>query len=80
MNPAALFHPAVSAWLAEGFTTSRGRRGTLIHHDAINRVLRGRRGAQLTALTSGGTIPDTADSLMRAAGRESDSWTSPMNL
>jgi ATP-dependent Lhr-like helicase len=47
--------------LAEGFATSRGRRGTLIHHDAINHLLRGRRGARLTALTSGGTIPDTAD-------------------
>jgi ATP-dependent Lhr-like helicase len=47
--------------LAQGFATSRGRRGTLIHHDAINHVLRGRRGARLTALTSGGTIPDTAD-------------------
>ena len=47
--------------LAEGFTTRRGRRGALIHYDAINRVLRGRRGAGLTALTSGGTIPDNAD-------------------
>ena len=52
---------AVVHMLAEGFSTSRGRRGALIHHDAINRVLRGRRGARLTALTSGGTIPDTAD-------------------
>ncbi len=47
--------------LAEGFATSRGRRGALIHHDAINHMLRGRRGARLTALISGGTIPDTAD-------------------
>ena len=47
--------------LAEGFTTRRGRRGALIHHDAVNHMLRGRRGARLTALTSGGTIPDTAD-------------------
>ena len=52
---------AVVHMLAEGFATSRGRRGTLIHHDAINHMLRGRRGARLTALTSGGTIPDTAD-------------------
>ena len=52
---------AVVQMLAEGFTTRRGRRGALIHHDAVNRVLRGRRGAQTTALTSGGTIPDTAD-------------------
>ena len=52
---------AVVAMLAQGFSTRRGRRGALIHHDAINHVLRGRRGARLTALTSGGTIPDTAD-------------------
>ena len=52
---------AVVRMLGEGFTTRRGRRGALIHHDAINHVLRGRRGARLTALTSGGTIPDTAD-------------------
>jgi ATP-dependent helicase Lhr and Lhr-like helicase len=47
--------------LAEGFTTRRGRHGALIHHDAVNHQLRGRRGARLTAITSGGTIPDTAD-------------------
>ena len=41
--------------------TRRGRRGALIHHDAVNGMLRGRRGARLTALTSGGAIPDTAD-------------------
>jgi len=52
---------AVIRMLADGFTTRRGRRGALIHYDAINHVLRGRRGARLTALTSGGTIPDTAD-------------------
>jgi ATP-dependent Lhr-like helicase len=52
---------AVVHMLAEGFATSRGRRGTLIHYDAVNHMLRGRRGARLTALTSGGTIPDTAD-------------------
>ena len=47
--------------LAEGFSTRRGRTGALIHHDAVNRVLRPRRGARLTAITSGGAIPDTAD-------------------
>ena len=52
---------AVLAMLAEGYSTRRGRRGALIHHDAVNHRLRGRRGARLTALTSGGTIPDTAD-------------------
>jgi ATP-dependent Lhr-like helicase len=52
---------AVVLMLAEGFTTRRGRRGALIHHDAVNQILRGRRGARLTALTSGGAIPDNAD-------------------
>jgi ATP-dependent helicase Lhr and Lhr-like helicase len=47
--------------LAEGAATRRGRRGALIHRDAIHRRLRGRRGARLAALTSGGTIPDNAD-------------------
>jgi ATP-dependent Lhr-like helicase len=47
--------------LADGFATRRGRRGALVHYDAVNRVLRGRRGARLVALTSGGTIPDNAD-------------------
>ena len=58
--PRADFDAAI-AMLAEGFSTRRGRRGALIHHDAVNHMLRGRRGARITALTSGGTIPDTAD-------------------
>ena len=47
--------------LAEGFSTKRGRRSAYLHHDAVNKRLRGRRGARLTAITSGGAIPDTAD-------------------
>ena len=47
--------------LAEGFSTKRGRRAALIHHDAINHRIRARRGARLTALTSGGAIPDNTD-------------------
>jgi ATP-dependent Lhr-like helicase len=47
--------------LAEGFSTKRGRRGALIHYDGINRRVRGRRGARLVALTSGGAIPDNGD-------------------
>ncbi|MBV8805908.1 MAG: ATP-dependent DNA helicase, partial [Sinobacteraceae bacterium] len=47
--------------LAEGYSTRRGRHGALIYHDAVNHVLRPRRSARLTAITSGGTIPDNAD-------------------
>jgi len=47
--------------LAEGYATRRGPRAAYLHRDAVNGVLRSRRGARLTALTSGGAIPDTAD-------------------
>jgi ATP-dependent Lhr-like helicase len=52
---------AVVTMLADGFTTRRGRRGALVHHDGVNGMLRPRRGARLTAITSGGAIPDNAD-------------------
>ncbi|HJU39781.1 MAG TPA: DEAD/DEAH box helicase, partial [Tahibacter sp.] len=52
---------AVVRMLADGFTTRRGPRAAYLHRDAVNGVLRGRRGARLTAVTSGGAIPDTAD-------------------
>jgi ATP-dependent Lhr-like helicase len=47
--------------LADGFSTRRGHRAAYLHRDAVNGMLRGRRGARLTALTSGGAIPDNAD-------------------
>ncbi len=47
--------------LAEGYGMKRGHLRQYLHHDAVNKQLRGRRGARLTALTSGGTIPDNAD-------------------
>ena len=52
---------SVLRMLADGFTTRRGRRGALIHRDEVNGRLRGRRGARITAITSGGTIPDNSD-------------------
>jgi ATP-dependent Lhr-like helicase len=52
---------AVVRMLSEGFTTRRGRRGAYLHHDAVNGRLRARRGARLSAITSGGAIPDTSD-------------------
>jgi ATP-dependent Lhr-like helicase len=47
--------------LAEGYSTRRGARAGYLHRDAVHGRIRGRRNARLTALTSGGTIPDTAD-------------------
>jgi len=52
---------AVLRMLAEGYTTRHGPRGAYLHRDAVNGVLRASRGARLTAITSGGAIPDTAD-------------------
>jgi ATP-dependent helicase Lhr and Lhr-like helicase len=44
-----------------GIETGRGRRMAYLHRDRVNRRLRGRRGARLAALTSGGAIPETGD-------------------
>ncbi|RAO74526.1 DEAD/DEAH box helicase [Dyella jiangningensis] len=50
--------------LADGFTTRHGPRSAYIHRDAVHKQLRARRNARLTAITSGGAIPDTADYLV----------------
>ena len=47
--------------LADGIATNRGRGLAYLHHDRINRRIKGRRGARLAAITSGGAIPDTAN-------------------
>jgi ATP-dependent Lhr-like helicase len=57
--PRADFDTVVDV-LSEGIATSRGRAGALLHRDGVNKKLRGRRGARLSAITSGGAIPDLA--------------------
>ncbi|MGY4831003.1 DEAD/DEAH box helicase [Sphaerotilaceae bacterium SBD11-9] len=52
---------AVVRMLADGFSTRHGQRAAYVHRDAVHHRLRERKGARLTALTSGGAIPDTAD-------------------
>jgi ATP-dependent Lhr-like helicase len=47
--------------VSEGFTTRQGQRAGHVHRDAVNHLLRERKGARMTALTSGGTIPETGD-------------------
>ncbi len=51
---------AVVDMLAEGVATSPGRTTALLHRDAVNGRVKGRRGARLAALTGGGAIPDSA--------------------
>ena len=47
--------------LAEGIRTGRGRRAYYLHRDRVNGTVKGRRGARLAALTSGGAIPELGD-------------------
>ncbi|POA28981.1 MULTISPECIES: DEAD/DEAH box helicase [unclassified Pseudomonas] len=54
-------YQALLQMLAEGYNGRQGIRSAYLHRDAVTRTLRGRRGAKLTAVTSGGTIPDNAD-------------------
>lgn len=51
---------AVVEMLSEGIATSRGRSGAMLHRDQVNGRVRGRRGARLAAITSGGAIPENA--------------------
>ncbi|HEY0194599.1 MAG TPA: DEAD/DEAH box helicase, partial [Kofleriaceae bacterium] len=48
----------ILAMLAEGVSDRRGRVGAHIHRDRVAGMLRGRRGARLAAILSGGAIPD----------------------
>jgi ATP-dependent Lhr-like helicase len=52
---------SVVRMLAEGYSSRRGRRSAFLFHDAINRRLRARPAARLTALQNGGAIPDHFD-------------------
>ena len=54
-------YEAVLVLLSEGIRTGRGQRAAYLHRDRVNNVLKGRRGARLAALTSGGAIPERAD-------------------
>jgi ATP-dependent helicase Lhr and Lhr-like helicase len=47
--------------LARGYVTRRGRRGALVHHDALHDKIRARKGSRMTAITNGGAIPEVFD-------------------
>jgi len=44
--------------LSDGIASSRGRYGAYLFRDRINGIVKARRGSRLTAITSGGAIPD----------------------
>ena len=52
---------AVIEMLSEGIAHARGRSGAFLHRDQVNGIVRGRRGARLAAITSGGAIPENAN-------------------
>ena len=52
---------AIVSMLSDGIATQRGRSGAYLHRDQVNGRVRGRRGARLAAITSGGAIPETAN-------------------
>jgi ATP-dependent helicase Lhr and Lhr-like helicase len=51
----------VAELVSEGIQTGRGRRAAYLHRDRVAGRLRGRRGARIAALTSGGAIPELGD-------------------
>ena len=51
----------VADMLGEGIRTGRGQRAYYLHRDQVNGLARARRGARITALTSGGAIPELGD-------------------
>jgi ATP-dependent Lhr-like helicase len=51
----------ITGLLSEGIRTGRGRRAYYLHRDQVNGTVKGRRGARLAALTSGGAIPELGD-------------------
>jgi ATP-dependent Lhr-like helicase len=62
---------------SEGIRTGRGRRAAYIHRDRVNGRLRGRRGARLAALTSGGAIPELGD--YRVVAEPDDTFIGTVN-
>jgi ATP-dependent helicase Lhr and Lhr-like helicase len=63
--------------VSEGIVTGRGRRAAYLHRDRVNGRLRGRRGARLAALTSGGAIPELGD--FRVVAEPDDTFVGTVN-
>ena len=62
---------------AKGVVTGRGPRGAYLHHDSINQEVRGKRGARLAALTSGGAIGENGD--YRVVAEPDDTFIGTVN-
>ena len=71
---------AIVEMLSEGIAARRGRYGAYLHRDRVNGRLRGRRGARLAAITSGGAIPDNALYHRGRASRKASSSAPSMKI
>ena len=60
-----------------GVVTGRGPRGAYLHYDSVNQEVRGRRGARLAALTSGGAIGENGD--YRVVAEPDDTFIGTVN-
>ncbi len=58
-NLSRLDFDRVVSMLADGISARRGRYGAFLLRDQVNSRLKGRRGARLAAITSGGAIPES---------------------
>ena len=58
--PRAKFDNVIET-LSEGYAPRLGRGRAYLHRDGVNGTVKGRRGAPLAAMTSGGAIPENAD-------------------
>jgi ATP-dependent helicase Lhr and Lhr-like helicase len=63
--------------VSNGIATGRGTRGAYVHHDAVNGEMRGRKGARLAAITSGGAIPENGD--YRVVAEPDDTFIGTVN-
>jgi ATP-dependent Lhr-like helicase len=63
--------------ISEGIASGRGRRAAYLHRDRVNGRLKGRRGARLAALTSGGAIPELGD--YRVVAEPDDTFVGTVN-
>ncbi len=72
----AQFQEAINQ-AATGVVTGRGPRGAYLHYDSINQEVRGKRGARLAALTSGGAIGENGD--YRVVAEPDDTFIGTVN-
>jgi ATP-dependent Lhr-like helicase len=63
--------------VSNGIATGRGTRGAYLHHDTVNGELRARKSARLSAITSGGAIPENGD--YRVVAEPDDTFIGTVN-